>query len=302
MQKLQLKNLAAAASFLLLMGSVVSCTKATVTPSAIAASSINPNEVSAGTTSTSSSSGSGVASYSPSAKWKNRADGIYTIAQATQDYNSPVNGWADTRMSMSAGKLRTTLTKNVVGPEGGLVSWIDVPDGSEYQIQYDMMFGSGFDFSAGGKVGFGFLLGAGYTGGESTTDGNGGSARIMWYHENNRTYLKPYLYYRDQPGTYGDDFGKTFPASGNIQAGQWYNVKMYIKSNTGSNTNGRIQIVINGITLLDKSIRWTTNDLNRLVNRITFETFRGGADASWTSPTDGQIYFDNLSWTELSSN
>jgi hypothetical protein len=60
--------------------------------------------------------------------------------------------------------------------------------------------------------------------------------------------------------------------------------------------------VINGITLLDKSIRWTTNDLKRMINRITFETFRGGADASWTSPTDGQVYFDNLSWTELNSN
>src|SRR6476620_5892364 len=113
MQKFQLKNLATAASFILLMGSVVSCTKATVTPSALAASSINPTEVSAPESNAGSSGNSGVAAYSPSAKWKSRADGLYTLAQATQDYNSPVNGWADTRMNISGGKLRTTLTKNV---------------------------------------------------------------------------------------------------------------------------------------------------------------------------------------------
>jgi hypothetical protein len=296
------KGVTAVICFFVFNALLVSCTKDTLTPSVMASSLTGaPTETSAPGGSSSSSS-EGIASFSPSANWHTHADGAYSLAQATIDYKNPINGWADTRMAISGGKLRTTLTANAVGPEGGLVSWTDVQDGSEYQLQYDMMFGNGFDFSAGGKVGFGFLIGAGYTGGQSTTDGNGGSARIMWYHENNRTYLKPYLYYRDQPGVYGDDFGKTFPASGNITTGQWYKVKMYIKSNTGSNTDGKIQITINGIPLLDKTIRWTTNDLQRLVNRITFETFRGGADASWTSPTDGQIFFDNVSWTALKLN
>jgi hypothetical protein len=203
-------------------------------------------------------------------------------------------------MNISGGKLRTTLTKNVVGPDGGLVSWIDAPDRSQYQLQFDMMFDSQFDFSAGGKVGYGFLIGEGNTGGDPGWDGNGGSARIMWYKNwDGRVFLRPYIYYKDQPGQYGDDFGKTYPASGSLQKGTWYNVKMFFKANTGSNTDGRIQIVINGTTLLDQAIRWTTNDLQRLVNRVTFETFRGGADATWTSATDGNIYFDNVSWSVL---
>lgn len=239
--------------------------------------------------------------YTMSCNWNNRLDGTYTLPFATTDYNKPINGWSDTRMSISSGRLRTNLLQNVVGPDGGLVSWVDVPDGSEYQMQFDMMFDPNFDFSWGGKVGFGFLIGDGYTGGQSTADGNGGSARLMWYknYSNGPVFLKPYIYYRDQPGTYGDDFGKAFPASGSIQKGTWYTVKMYVKCNTGSNTDGRIRIIINGTTLLDQPIRWTTNDAKRLINRVTFETFRGGADASWTTPTDGQIYFDNLSWTML---
>lgn len=274
----------------------VSCTKDSIEPGTIT-SSIGLNEETINGAYTNSSSG--IASYSPSARWKTRGDGLYTIAQATQDYNNLVTGWSDARMAIIGGKLRTTLTKTLVGPEGGLVSWIDIADGSECQLEYDMMFGAGFDFSAGGKVGFGFLLGAGYTGGQPASDGNGGSARIMWYRQNNRTYLKPYIYYKDQPGTYGDDFGLTYPSTGNIQAGQWYKIKIYVKSNNGSNANGRIRIVINNVTLLDKDIRWTTNDTQRMVNRITFETFRGGADATWTSPTDGQVYFDNVSWSVI---
>lgn len=222
-------------------------------------------------------------------------DGLYSLTQATTDFKN-VLGWAPARMNISAGKMKTTLAKNVVGPDGGLVSWIDVPDAAGYQLNFDMMFDSQFDFSAGGKIGYGFLLGEGYTGGVPGTDGNGGSARLMWYKGwDGRVYLKPYLYYKDQPGQYGNDFAKSYPATGSVAKGTWYSVKMLVKSNTGSNTDGRIQIVINGTTVMDQAIRWTTNDLKRMINRVCFETFRGGADASWQSTTDGHIYFDNVS-------
>ncbi|HEX6914504.1 MAG TPA: hypothetical protein VF145_04655 [Chitinophagaceae bacterium] len=231
--------------------------------------------------------------------FNNRPDGAYSLTQATEDFKN-VLGWEPTRMSISTGRMKTTLLANTVGPAGGLVSWIDVPDASSYELNYDMMFDNQFDFSAGGKVGFGFLLGEGYTGGVPGTNGNGGSARIMWYKSwNGRVYLKPYLYYMDQTWQYGDDFGKTFPATGNIQKGTWYNVKMYVKSNNGSNTDGRFRLVINGTTVMDQPIRWTTNDLKRLINRVCFETFRGGADATWQSTTNGSIYFDNVTLTAI---
>ena len=319
----------AVACFFISTGLFVSCTKSSVGGDMLVASHQNTDTVSvpAAPASGSSSSGSttpppsgsstppnnstppppppnnnstsGTSAYSPSASWGNRADGPYTLNQAMQDFKTPISGWDQNRMQIVGGKLRTTLLANVVGPAGGLVSWIDIQDGSEYQLQFDMMFDNNFDFSAGGKVGFGFLLGDGFTGGVPGTNGNGGSARVMWYRSGGRNYLKPYLYYKDQPGQYGNDFGKTYPASGSIAKGVWHTVKIYVKSNNGSNNDGRIKMTINGTTLLDQNIRWSTNDAKRLINRICFETFRGGADASWTSPTDGQIYFDNVSWVSL---
>lgn len=308
MQKRTAKKLSIAASFLMMNVFLVSCSKdgldkkpvrtttSTTTTTTTTTTSPTPTPTTSGTTSgTSTTSGTQVFNVG----YNNWLDGAYTLTQATTDFKS-VLGWADTRMSISGGRMKTTLLANTVGPNGGLVSWIDVADHSAYQLSFDMMFDSNFDFSAGGKVGFGFLLGEGYTGGVPGTDGNGGSARIMWYKNWDGTVvLKPYLYYKDQPGQYGNDFAKKYPATGSVSKGVWHNVKMYVKSNTGSNTDGRIQIVINGTTVMDQAIRWTTNDLKRLVNRVCFETFRGGADATWQSTTNGYIYFDNVNLTGM---
>jgi hypothetical protein len=234
-------------------------------------------------------------------RWKNRPNGPYTFAQAIEDFKNTISGWESSRMHIVDGKLQTTLLKNIVGPAGGLVSWINVEDSDEYELSFDMKFDENFDFSQGGKVGFGFLIGEGNTGGVSGASGNGGSVRLMWYKNNasSPVILRPYVYHKDQPSQYGDDFGKVFPASGNLQKGTWYKVKMYVKSNTDSNTDGHVRITIDGNTLIDQAIRFTTNDAKRLINRITFETFRGGAESSWQSHTDGYIYFDNVSWKAL---
>ncbi|RYE01322.1 MAG: hypothetical protein EOP50_02200 [Sphingobacteriales bacterium] len=236
--------------------------------------------------------------------WNNYANGAaYGLTQARADFGN-ANYWQQNTTSQSQvanGMLRTTLQPNSL-TSGGVLSRSNVTPGSEYELSYDMQFASNFDFSWGGKVGYGFFIGEGNTGGDAAWDGNGGSLRIMWYKNTSTSpiILKPYVYYKDQPGTYGDDFGKKFPADGSsIQKGVWYNVKMYIKSNTGSNTDGRVRIVINGTTILDQAIRWTTNDLKRMVNTVAFETFRGGGETYWQSSTSGDIYFDNLKVTQL---
>ncbi|RYY84991.1 MAG: hypothetical protein EOO15_18090 [Chitinophagaceae bacterium] len=199
------------------------------------------------------------------------------------------------------GTLRTTMMANSL-TSGGVLSRTNVTPGSEYELSFAMQFGTNFDFSWGGKVGYGFFIGEGNTGGDAAWDGNGGSVRLMWEKKTSTSpvVLIPYVYYKDQPGTYGHDFGKKFPTNGTaIQKGVWYNVKMYVKSNTGSNTNGRVRVEINGTTILDQAIRWTTNDLKRLVNTVCFETFRGGGESYWQSSTNGDIYFDNVSVKQL---
>lgn len=233
--------------------------------------------------------------------WNNWPNGTYSYSNAVTDFGT-VSYWNAYNTQITNGMLKATMQANVVGPTGGAMSLEPVANGSEYQLTYDMMFDNNFDFSWGGKVGFGLFLGDGNTGGDPAWDGNGGSLRLMWYKNTSTSpvILKPYVYYKDQPGTYGDDFGKAFPSNGtSLSKGVWYNVKMYIKSNTGSNTDGRVQVVINGVTLLDQAIRWTTNDLKRLVNSVCFENFRGGSESYWASSTNGDMYFDNVNFIKI---
>jgi|GEM_PF-272402 len=265
-------------------------------------------------TSATSGTGSGTGTVSPvtvvpapsplfglNVNWTGRTDGAYGLTQATTDFRT-IAFWNGANTTINGGMLRVNLQPNVVGPSGGNVSRVDVPDAPAYQLKFDMKFDAAFDFSSGGKVGFGFLIGSGYTGGTPGWDGNGGSARVMWYKGwDGRLYLKPYIYYKDQPGTYGHDFARSFPSAGSIQKDTWYNVTIYVKSNTGSNTDGHIRMVINGVTLIDQSIRWTTNDLNRLVRHVCFETFRGGAETYWQSTTQGPIYFNNVQISQMGS-
>lgn len=297
------KNLTAAGVIFLLALLMVSCTKDVKTSqSTIGASlvSLTPTNLNS-TTSTSSSN----ITNSFSINWDNRADGPYGYTPANQDFSNNVLFWGDqSRSQISGGKLRTTMKANLLGGDGGVISRVKVTNAAEYQLSFDMMFDPNFDFSWGGKVGFGFLIGNGYTGGVPGWDGNGGSFRVMWYKNTSTSpvILKPYVYYKDQPGTYGNDFGKAYPSNGtSIQKGVWYNIKMYAKANTGSNTDGRLTMVINGTTVIDQAIRWTTNDLNRMINNICFETFRGGAETYWQSSNDGYIYFNNVKWNSFTS-
>lgn len=225
--------------------------------------------------------------------WNNRSDGTYTSSEASTDFGN-VSGWNDSRAWNSSGTCRITLLKNALSGAGGVIANIDISDGSAYELDFDVKYHSEFDWSRGGKVGFGFGIGDGKSGGNPGWDGNGGSLRLMWYNNNGRIYFHPYVYYRDQPTEYGDNFGKSYPTSGSISRGTWYKVHMYVKSNNGSNSDGHVQIKINGTTVLDQNIRWTTNDSKRLIRNLWFHSFRGGSQTYWQSSTDGYIYYDNL--------
>ena len=232
--------------------------------------------------------------------WDNRADGTYTLSEAVSDFGN-IGGWNESRILNSGGTTRVKLEKDLISNEGGVIARIDISDGSEYELQYDVKYHSQFDWSRGGKVGFGFAIGEGNSGCDRADDGNGGTARLMWYTDNNGiTKFKPYIYYKDMPGQCGHDFGTSYPASGSIQRGTWYTVKIYVKSNTGSSYNGKLKVTIDGTIVLEQNaMRWTTNDAQRLIKSIPFTSFRGGGDPYWASSTDGLIYYDNLSWTKI---
>jgi hypothetical protein len=237
-----------------------------------------------------------------SLNWNSRTNGTtYTSSQAASDFGN-ISGWQDSRAYITNGKdgtngSRVTLIPNQLSSAGGMVANVDISDGAAYEMDYDIKFHSQFNWSRGGKCGFGFKVGDGNTGGDPGWDGNGGSLRIMWYSPNsdpNRVFFQPYVYYKDQPTQYGDEFTARYPSSGALQKGVWYHVHMYIKSNTGSSTNGHAQILINGTPILDTDIRWTTNDSKRLIKELTFHTFRGGSQDYWKTSTQDYIYYDNL--------
>jgi hypothetical protein len=235
--------------------------------------------------------------------WDNYAhSSTYTSSNAATDFGN-VTGWVDSRAMISNGNLRITLLKNALSGAGGVVANIDISDGTAYEVDYDVRFHSQFDWSRGGKLGFGFSIGDGNTGGDPGWDGNGGTARLMWYQTDaGRVFFQPYVYFKDQSGQYGETFGKSYPATGSLSKGETYHVHLYVKSNTGSNTNGHVQYVINGTVVLDMDIRWTTNDSKRLIKGLTFHTFRGGSQTYWQSSTDGYIYYDNLRVNRISTN
>lgn len=235
--------------------------------------------------------------------WDNYTHGVtYTANNGATDFGN-VTGWVDSRGMISNGNLRVTLLKNALSGAGGIVANIDISDGTAYEVDYDIRFHSQFDWSRGGKLGFGFSIGDGNTGGDPGWDGNGGTARLMWYQTDaGRVFFQPYVYFRDQSGQYGETFGKSYPSTGSLVKGQTYHVHLYVKSNTGSNTNGHVQYVIDGTVVLDQDIRWTTNDAKRLIKGLTFHTFRGGSQTYWQSSTDGYIYYDNLQVHRISTN
>lgn len=235
-----------------------------------------------------------------SLNWDSNTNGTYTSSQAGTDFGN-VSGWNQSRANITGGQsgkgVQVVLLPNALSGNGGLIANVDISDGSAYEMDYDIKFHSQFNWSRGGKVGFGFLVGDGNTGGDPGWDGNGGSLRIMWYSPDSnpgRVFFQPYVYYKDQPGEYGDSFTQRYPSSGALQKGVWYHVHMYIKSNTGSNNDGRAQILINGSPILDTNIRWTTNDSKRLIKNLSFHTFRGGSQSYWEASTQDYIYYDNL--------
>ncbi|CAF0785132.1 unnamed protein product [Adineta steineri] len=220
---------------------------------------------------------------------------------ARSDFGS-VTGWVSSRAMTSGGRLRVTVEKNALSGAGGLISNTRIPDGTAYELGFDIQFHSQFDWSRGGKVGFGLGIGNGNTGCNLPTDGAGGTLRLMWYNNpsTNRVYFHPYIYHQGMPGPCGSNFGKSYPTSGSIEKGRTYKIHMYVKSNTGNNANGHVQLKIDGQAVIDQSIRWTTNDSRRFINNLSFHTFRGGKADEWKSGTDGYIYYDNLYVRQIS--
>jgi hypothetical protein len=231
----------------------------------------------------------------------NRPDGTYTKIQAESDFGVPINmTWRN--IDIYDNQARVRIPANTLS-QGNIVN-IDIADGTEYELSFKVKFGPNFDWSRGGKVGFGLHIGNGYTGCNKADNGLGGTARLMWYNETGSktnhvttgAHFRPYVYYKDMPSTCGDTFGKR---SKQINTNTWYTIKIRVKSNTGSSANGLVSYEIDGENLLNQNIRWTTDDAYRKIKYITFHTFRGGSQEYWQATTDNHIYYDDVRYRRI---
>ncbi len=101
---------------------------------------------------------------------------ITSETSAETIFNNDISGW-DNVASINSNNLSVAL-QSATGTTGAMECRIDVSDNPKYELVFDVAFQSGFDFSKGGKVGFGFAVGDGVTGGrntEATIDNRGGS-------------------------------------------------------------------------------------------------------------------------------
>lgn len=221
--------------------------------------------------------------------------GRYSSEAASADFGD-VSGWDADRTIISGGRLRGELEPEKIGGAGGTLARINVVRGTEYEMQYTVNFHSQFQWSRGGKLGWGFGLGNG-AGGCTKADGDGASLRLMWYTDDNaRTYFRPYLYYAAMPGRCGDSFGLRYPSmEESLKVSTNYVIYMYVRSNTGHNKDGWAVIKVNGVTLLDTPVQWTDNNAKRSITNLVFHNYRGGSQDYWASDRVGYIYYDNFS-------
>ena len=167
-----------------------------------------------------------------------------------------------------------------------------------YTLTQDIQFEQGFDLggtSVGGKVGFGFYGGTSPTGGSISPDG--WSARLMWRENNNGTgRFVVYSYAFDRVpvgGSFGEDYRL---AQHEIPFGQYVNVAMTVTANTPGNSDGSVQVWVDGVQLLDRGgIMWQRNGVPG-VDKVGYSTFYGGNSAAWAPERVGHLRFRDVCW------
>ena len=193
-----------------------------------------------------------------SVNWDNWTHGDnYTVPMARADFGhiSQFTQVEQARTMISQGRLRVRLLENETGSSGGVITYSNINSHSGYEMTYTMRFGTVFDFESAGYFGFGLGIGDGLL---AAPSGKGAGFRLRWAKApNGEVYIHPYLNYADQSGPEDNDFGVRYPATGSIQKNTLYTIKMVFKANTKMNKNGRAELYINGVQVLNVPVRWT---------------------------------------------
>eukprot|EP01132_Coremiostelium_polycephalum_P007887 gene7887-9706_t len=169
-------------------------------------------------------------------------------------------------------------------------------------IEYQVIVPDNFNWVKGGKLPGLFIGETGANGGNHIEDGC--SVRVMWRANGG---AEAYVYVPN--GSQLPDYEKIPGFKGNTGTGDslWRNL---VRLNYGVNTikiftqlnsfqgdkpqyDGIIRLNINDVSYEYNQMQWTT-DKNTLINGIMFQTFFGGSDSTWATPTNQKLLFKNF--------
>ena len=159
-------------------------------------------------------------------------------------------------------------------------------------LSFNVFFPKGFNFVKGGKL-------PGLAGGETKFASSGNkpnglnawSARIMWRQGGG---LVQYVYHRDQPESYGEDF----KWNEYIVPGKWHFIENRVKLNDPGKKNGILQAWLDGELVLDINRFYYRDNDSLSIDQFIFCTFFGGRDKTWSPDKYWYIYIDNIMISE----
>lgn len=177
----------------------------------------------------------------------------------------------------SASQLAAATADTEHGGAQLYLAWRGGPVDDAY-LRYYVRFPEGFDFVKGGKMPG--LYGGRVNDGRKIPDGtNGFSTRYMW-----RTGGAGEVYaYLPTSIAHGTSLGRgdwTWPT------GVWIEVEQHVRLNSPGETDGRVQVWLNGILVFEQTGLTFRTVPTLQIEGLFFSTFFGGGDASWATPRD----------------
>lgn len=186
--------------------------------------------------------------------------------------------------------LAISLNALAVGERYSGAHWItSLPARDELYLSYRIRFEPGFDFGAGGTL-------TGLAGGNPDSLANGvdwWSAPVVWRPGGD---VAQRLYHPGQTASTGDVILWEHGTAGQRQfrAGEWYTIGQYIRLNTPGQSDGVIEMSLNGeLALMQQGVRFR-DTANLRLNKLVFAAHYGGGDAMLQPVNDSRVVIDDL--------
>ncbi len=177
-----------------------------------------------------------------------------------------------------------------------------MPDAPRYKVEQTVNFRAPFDY--GGpvnqttKLGFG-LGSSNYVSGGSPAgnpDTTGFSIRVI----QRGGFWKGYSYSCDRfngQGGFGEDWNNGAQVA--VTPGTPQVVTMEVLMNTGSNTDGRFIMTVDGVVVDDRAVKWMESGHN--IQDARFQSFFGGSDSTWSPGSTQEIGYTDVKYSSAQS-